>query len=120
MVLHRSRADLLGPLNAAIARLEDSGALNALREKYRMNLYEPVPEVLTVGFPLAPGYGTLEPDGTPSGFAVELVEDLAERLGLKVAFVPVSLSDLSDARTLEGKDMIALTRSPAGRGRRWT
>ncbi|MDO6585235.1 transporter substrate-binding domain-containing protein [Salipiger sp. 1_MG-2023] len=112
VVLHRSRADLLDPINAAIARLEDSGALKALREKYRMNLYEPAPEVLTVGFPLTLGYGALAPDGTPSGFAVELVADLADRIGLTVAFVPMALPELTDAKAWEGKDMIAFTSQP--------
>ncbi|WP_168161449.1 substrate-binding periplasmic protein, partial [Oceanicola sp. S124] len=56
VALHRSRADLMPRINEAIAALEASGKMEALRLQWNMTRPDPVPEVLTVGITHFPPY----------------------------------------------------------------
>lgn len=93
VALHRSRADLLPEINAALARMEADGRLPALRQKYFLDIPKPVPEVLTVGVRQNPPYQTVEPGGMFSGFGVEVLRGLAKRAGLALEFKRISLTE---------------------------
>lgn len=91
VMLHRSRADLMPAINAAIARLEASGELGGLRQKFSLDVPPPEPAVLRVPIAHAPPYGILGEDGSVTGYAAEIFRDLAARAGLSIRFEPVSL-----------------------------
>lgn len=93
VALHRSRADLLPEINAALARMEADGRLPALRQKYFLDIPKPVPEVLTVGVRHNAPYQTVEPGGMFSGFGVEVLRGLAKRAGLALEFKRISLTE---------------------------
>ncbi len=93
VALHESRADLLGPINDAIARLEEDGRLEELRQRYSIVLPDPPPEVLTVAIAHVPPLGVVGEDGSLSGFAIEVTNALAERAGLQIEYKVLSVAD---------------------------
>lgn len=90
VAIHPSRADLLEPVNAALARLETSGELAALRAKYLIAIPAPVPEVLTVGIHQVPPFVEVDEEGNPTGFGVEVLQDLADLAGIALEFKVIS------------------------------
>lgn len=86
VVLHSSKSYLLPRINAAIAQLESNGRLAELRNQYFLDLATPIPETLTVGVNHFPPYQIVESDGSYSGFAIEMIQELAERAALKIQF----------------------------------
>jgi len=56
VILHNSRADLIDPVNAAIARLEADGRLTELRRRFNISVPPPPPEVIVVGMSDFPPY----------------------------------------------------------------
>ncbi|KEJ88004.1 transporter substrate-binding domain-containing protein [Sulfitobacter donghicola] len=116
VVLNKSKADLLAPINAIINRLENDGTLAALRKKHWIDVYEPEPETLTVAFPdiaasdrgaagFAPTY-MLDKNGNPSGYAIEFFKDIANRAGLKFEIKEVSSTLMLQGPTAAGVDII--------------
>ena len=93
VTLHPSRAHLLGAINAAIAKLNTSGELDALRTIWAMNLPVPAPEVLTVGVLHFPPYQVINEDGSFTGFAVESLRDLATRANLNLTFKALTMDE---------------------------
>ncbi|NIZ15072.1 transporter substrate-binding domain-containing protein [Phaeobacter sp. HF9A] len=90
VLVHQSRAELLAPINAALRQFERDGTLDALRAKYLITNPEPVPEVLMVGVHYVPPFAYFNESNEATGFAVEVLRDLAQLAGLKLAFVPVT------------------------------
>ncbi|MBY5974199.1 transporter substrate-binding domain-containing protein [Ferrimonas balearica] len=106
VMLHRSRADLMPAINAAIARLEASGELGSLRQKFSLDVPPPEPAVLRVPIAHAPPYGILSEDGSVTGYAAEIFRDLAARAGLSIHFEPVSLDVYFSAVSSHSFDVI--------------
>ena len=90
VVLHESRVELSEPINAALARMEADGRLQALRSKHGLILPEPAPDVLSVGVTDFPPYSIQNDDGTFSGFAVESLRKLADLTNLNLTFEAIS------------------------------
>lgn len=106
VALRREHAELLPRLEAAIARLEDSGALNDLRSKWFMVPPVPPPSVLNVGVSNFPPYYVIKEDGTFSGFGVEIIRELAERADIELRFEPISLESWSKGPRVGAFDLI--------------
>ena len=94
VALHPSKAHLLGAVNSAIAQLEAKGEIDTLKTIWALNLPMPEPDVLTVGVIHFPPYQVINEDGTFTGFAVEVLRQLAERAGLKLSFKPLTMEEL--------------------------
>ena len=124
VVLHRSRGDLLDPINAFIERMKTDGTLARLYTENNVEIYDPAPEVLTVAFPdihtapgepsrLAPSY-VLNEAGEPSGYSIEVFRGVADRAGLAYEFKFVSPALMLQGPAVAGVDIIpALGISPA-------
>lgn len=107
VALHESRAELLPVINAAIARMEADGRLEALRLRYNITVPPPPPEVLRVGVAHLPPLSIIAEDGGVSGFNVDVTQALAERAGFALELVPLSLTDWVQGPTANGLDAIA-------------
>lgn len=105
VVLHKSQSELLPAINKAIAKMEADGRLAALRAKYFVKLPEPAPEVLRVPAAHLPPYILHYEDGEVSGYAVEVVNDLAVRAGLKIEFLPMKAEDYFKALETSDYDL---------------
>ncbi|WP_414897896.1 transporter substrate-binding domain-containing protein [Rhodovulum sp. YEN HP10] len=90
IAIHNSRADLLEPLNRAIATLEADGTLSALRQQWLIEAAPPPPDILTVGVVNLPPFSEVREDGTMTGFSVEVMRDLGKILGVELKFQAVS------------------------------
>lgn len=117
--LHRSRAELLAPIDAAIRRLEASGALPALRRKYYLNAYERAPDVLAVGIVDYPPYQTIDADGQAQGFGADVLRDLAGLAGVEVAFTPVTRDEIRQGPEAAGIDAVPLLPITRGSQQQW-
>ena len=106
VALHKSRADLLEPVNAAIARLEANGSLDALRARYHLSIPPPPPDVLTLGTAHIPPFYVIDENGAPSGFAVDVFRDLADRAGLQFETVVVPPAQLLAGPKSAGVDVV--------------
>ena len=95
VVVHQSRSHLLEPINAVLARLEEDGRLEELRQRYKISVPPPPPDVLTVGVIDFGIYSKVNDDGTFSGFSVEALGQLADRAGLELEFVEISNEEWS-------------------------
>ncbi len=104
--LHESRAELLEPINEAIARLEEDGRLEALRQRFNVIVPPPPPEVLTIGVTDFPPYNIRNDDGTFTGFSVETARDLARLAGLQVQFKPISNEEFAAGPTPNTYDIL--------------
>ena len=108
VALHDSRAELLGPINDAIATLEQDGRLDELRQRYNLIVPAPPPDVLKVGIALIPPLAMIDEDGAYSGFNVEAMADLAERAGLEIAFTELPVSEWLKGPAASGVDISAM------------
>ncbi len=90
VVLHKSRAELLQPINEAIARMKADGRIDALRKAFQLRVPAAAPEVLRAPVAHLPPWTIVEGQNV-SGFMAELVQHLAKRAGLEIAFEPVSV-----------------------------
>ncbi|MEM6695288.1 MAG: transporter substrate-binding domain-containing protein [Pseudomonadota bacterium] len=90
VAIARDKAHLLAPINAAIARLEASGALKTIRYETRIVPPPPVPEELVVGVYHFPPFNIVTPEGTFRGFSVDAFRDLARIAGLTVRFIEIT------------------------------
>ena len=106
--LHRSRADLLDRVNAAIAKMQENGELAAMRSLWGIDAPDPVPEVLTVGSVGFPPNTINNPDGTYSGFAVEALQNLADRAGLEIEFQTIDRAAFRAGPSSTTYDMLPL------------
>ncbi|MEO0388778.1 MAG: transporter substrate-binding domain-containing protein, partial [Pseudomonadota bacterium] len=95
ILLHQSRADLLPAINAEIARMKADGRLEALITRFNIHLPEPEPEVLQIGVFDLPPHMSVRPDGSASGFAVEVLESVAKIAGLRTAVVPIDIQNFA-------------------------
>ena len=93
VTMHPSKAHLLEAVNAAIAELNASGELAALKTIWAMNLPTPAPDVLTVGVLHFPPYQVVDEDGSFTGFAVESLRDLATRANLNLKFKALTVDE---------------------------
>ncbi|MEO0339147.1 MAG: sensor histidine kinase, partial [Bacteroidota bacterium] len=64
VALHESRADLLDDINAALARLEADGRLQALRLSYNVVVPRQQAKIVTVGVAHFPPHLIVREDGT--------------------------------------------------------
>ena len=108
VIVHKSRAELLEPINAALEKFEADGTLDALRAKYLISNPEPVPDVLTVGVHHVPPFVELAPDGSPRGFGIEVLEDLAELAGLQIRYIAISDEEFGHGPRAGGADMVPM------------
>ncbi|MBY5972878.1 transporter substrate-binding domain-containing protein [Ferrimonas balearica] len=118
VLLHQSRAELMPRINAALARLQDSGALTELGERWGLGLAAPVPDVLTVGVSHFPPYQVVTEDGTLTGFGVESLRDLAERAGVQLQFKEISTEDWAAGPSPDRYDILPPISVNADRQRR--
>ncbi len=109
VALHESRAALLGPINSAIARLEADGRLGALRQRFNITSPPPPPDVLTVGVTDFPPYQSFGEDGAPTGFAVDVLRDLASQGGLNLRFKPLTREEWKSGPQPGRYDMLPQT-----------
>lgn len=109
IAVHETHANLLAPINAAIAAMSADGRLDALLKKHSVFPPEPVPDVLRVGvFELAP-YMFFDDSGQASGFAVDVLRDVAETANLALEFVPVDMQDLVPGSSHDILPVISIT-----------
>jgi len=118
VALHESRADLLDPINAAIARIEADGRLDTLKRRFGLVLPKPMPAVVTVGVAHIPPHMIIDEDGNISGLTVQIMRDLADRIGLEITFQTMPLSQWVQGPTAAQVDVISalavtVTRSEA-------
>ena len=106
IALNRDHADLLEPINAAIAALEADGTLQSLREVTQIAVPPPEPEVLTVGVYHFPPYNVVRGDGTFTGFSVETLRNLAEAAALDIEFVEISREEWGQGPGPDRYDLI--------------
>lgn len=106
VVLRREHADLMPRIEAAIGRLEQDGRLEDLRNTWHIVPPAPIPDVLTVGVTHFPPYYVVEEDGAVSGFAVELIRELADRAGLELKFEILSLESWSKGPRIGAVDLL--------------
>ncbi|WP_420003029.1 transporter substrate-binding domain-containing protein [Arenibacterium sp. LLYu02] len=118
VILHKSQADLLPEINAAIADLEANGKLEDLRIRYLMNIPEPVPEVLTVGIHRVPPFVDLTEDGEPTGFGVEVLQDLADLAGLQLTFKQITDAEFGRGPRAGAFDLVPMMASNEDRATR--
>ena len=107
IALHESRAALMPAINAAIARMEADGRLEALRQRYVINVPPPPPEVLQIGVARLPPLTTIDDDGRLSGFTIDVTRAVAERANLQINFVPLPITEWVKGPTATGLDAIA-------------
>ena len=97
------RPDLHTAINEGLRALAGSGELAQVEQRLPA-LPNGLPDQLVVGLSHFPPYITVAPDGTFSGFATEVLRDLAERLHLNLRF-----------QALDGAGNPALAALAAGR-----
>ncbi len=119
VALHESRAELLTPINEAIARIEADGRLKSLRQSYNIVLPPPVPDVLTVAIAHTPPLAIVGDDGSLSGFAVEVTDALAERAGLQIEYKVMPVRDWVKGPVDAGTDLTAFLVTTPERLERW-
>jgi ABC-type amino acid transport substrate-binding protein len=105
-VLRREHADLMPRIETAIATLEGNGALETLRNTWYMVPQPPIPDVLTVGVVHFPPYYIVEEDGAFSGFAVEVIRELADRAGLALRYEEISLESWAQGPRVGAFDLL--------------
>lgn len=86
------QAHLLPRIDAALEKLRASGELDAVLRRWRIGnpATEVPPDTLTVGVSQFGQYTRVRPDGTMTGFAVEVLRDLAAQAGLTLEFIPIT------------------------------
>ncbi|WP_163025944.1 transporter substrate-binding domain-containing protein [Chachezhania antarctica] len=106
--IHESRADVLGPVNDAIAAMQASGELAEMRQTWGIDAPDPVPDVLKVGSVGFPPNTINNADGTFSGFAVDALRNLADRAGLEIEFVAIDRAEFRAGPSSGTYDMLPL------------
>lgn len=106
VILHKSRPELLEPINDAIARMRADGRIDAMRAEFQLRVPPVAPDVLTVGVTNFPPYTIHNDDGTFSGFSVETMRDLAELAGLSVAFKAITAQEFTAGPTATSYDIL--------------
>lgn len=106
IILHKSRSELLEPINDVIARMRADGRIDELREAFQLRVPPTAPDVLTVGVTDFPPYNIQNDDGTFAGFSVETMRDLAKLAGLSVTFKAITLEEFGDGPSPTTYDMI--------------
>lgn len=109
VIVHQSRAELLDPINDAIARMKADGRIDALVRRFRSQVPDIAPEVLQIPVAHMAPWMILEGD-TITGFSVELIAELADKSGLKIEFVPVSLVEYFEAINVATVDVVPVVR----------
>ncbi len=109
VVIHESRAELLGPVNAALARMRADGRLDEILQRHSFIMPEPVPEMLTVGVANFPPYNIVNDDGTFSGFAVDALCELATLSGLRFRFQEITDAEFGAGPSAGTYDMLPQT-----------
>jgi signal transduction histidine kinase len=118
VAVHRSRADLLPRINEVIAAMHADGRMSALIERNFIQLPKGQPEVLTIGYSEFPPYKFTDTDGKPSGYSVEILENLAARADLQFRFIPISETEWERGPREGEFDMLTLANiSPEKRQR---
>ncbi|MEO0371779.1 MAG: transporter substrate-binding domain-containing protein, partial [Pseudomonadota bacterium] len=116
VALHESRADLLDDINAALARLEADGRLQALRLSYNVVVPRQQAKIVTVGVAHFPPHLIVREDGTYSGFIIDATRDLAARANVAIEFQEVSGAEYVQGPAASGLDLHAgLVPTPARR-----
>jgi signal transduction histidine kinase len=100
------RADLLPPINAAIARLKASGALDRLLARWNVIRPATVPNVLRVGVSQFPPYQIVTETGEFTGYGVEALRDLARLTGLTLEFLPLTTEEWAVGPAQDTYDML--------------
>lgn len=108
VAVHESRAELMPAINAAIAKMEESGELAAMRERWFLEANTFFAGPLKVGVLHFPPYNIVHDDGTFSGFAVEHFRDLAELANMDIEFIEIKRPDLNAGPTANTYDAITL------------
>lgn len=108
VAVHKTRADLLPGINAAIAELKASGALAAKQEQWFLKFQTSVPDELVAGVVHFPPYQAIEPGGQFSGFAVEALSELAKRANVHLSFKEISFQECRAGPAAGAYDILVL------------
>lgn len=109
IAIHESRADLLAPINAAVAKIKTDGRLDDLLSRHKVFPPDGPPDVLRVGvFNLEP-YMAINRAGEATGFAVDVLRDVAAIAGLELEFVPIQMRGLVPGSTHDVVPVISIT-----------
>ncbi|MBV7396799.1 transporter substrate-binding domain-containing protein [Mameliella sediminis] len=106
VVLRHEHAHLLPRIETALAKLEEDGSLDALRNRWFMVPPAPIPDVLKVGITHFPPYSIVGDDGAISGFAVEVLGELASRAGLDLRYEVISQQEWGAGPRLGAFDLL--------------
>lgn len=109
VVLHRNRADLRSRIDAAVRRMEEVGTLRALRARWGIEPPDPRPSVLVVGLHHDPPFVVRDKANGLTGFAVEVMRDLAERAGIQIQFKELSPRELRKGPAEHHFDLLPVT-----------
>lgn len=118
LALHRRHGALMSALGAALTQLEQDGTLDALRQSYLIDVPPAVPDVLRAGVHHAPPFFWMAPDGRPRGFAIDVINDLAERAGLQLEFVQIDGATFGRGPAADTVDLLPLVAHNAERAER--
>lgn len=114
VVLNRSRANLLQPIERAIRMMKSDGTISELQRRFGISQYVPPPPVLTVAKPVVgPGedrvpYYELDETGNLGGFAIEAFRDLAALAQLEYQFRDVSFPEMLEGPRSDSFDIVPL------------
>lgn len=106
VILRREHEHLRPSIEAALSKFEQNGDLRDLKNTWSMIPPPPLPEVLSVGVAHFPPYYVVDEEGGVSGFAIEVIQELAERAGLKLTFEVVSLESWSKGPRVGAFDIL--------------
>lgn len=102
LILRVGLKDLMPAIESALESLERDGTLPALRKTWGIGPPSGAGAPLIVALAHNPPYSIVHGDGTLSGFAVDVIYDLAGRAGLRTRFRPLSSDELSAWPDVEG------------------
>ena len=106
VLLHKSKAELMPALDAAIAALEADGTLSAIRARYFASFPPAPPQELTVGVTHFPPFQVIGEDGTLTGYAVETLRNLAALAGLDLTFRSIGVDEFARGPGTDTYDML--------------
>lgn len=106
VAVHESRAALIEPINVALDRMGSDGRLQKIASRYAVDLPQVAPDVLNVGVYHFPPYQVVEPNGTFTGFSVEVLRDLTELAGLEVMFTEITIEEWQAGPGIGSYDML--------------
>ena len=91
IAVHNSQRMITESINAAIAQLENSGELEALRQRYLITMPPSEPNTLLVGVLDFPPYHQMQSDGRATGFAIDVLQAVAGMVDLNLEFKDISI-----------------------------